>query len=173
MESLKRFFNSVSDVLYKFLSVYTVISLTLLFVLIVLQVILRYVFHAPLFGIEEAEIFPILWIYAFGGCLSSFENTHIECGVAGVIVKNPTAIKIIQRIKYIITFGLSLYACSMLFPHFTYILKVRKTTVSMGLPTLFCDGAILIGLIIMSFMALRDLVNDIVPDKKTEEGGIE
>ena len=43
----------------------------------------------------------------------------------------------------------------------------------MGLPTLFCDGAILIGLIIMSFMALRDLVNDIVPDKKTEEGGIE
>ena len=49
--------------------------------LVFIQVILRYVLHHPLMGIEEMLLFPTIWLYFLGGAIASRERNHIECRV--------------------------------------------------------------------------------------------
>lgn len=45
--------------------------------LVFIQVLLRYVFKAPLMGIEELLLFPSIWLYMVGGANASFKKrTH-------------------------------------------------------------------------------------------------
>lgn len=169
MRALKHFFETISKFINIFATWYAFISILILLGLIIAQVILRYFLHMPLFGIEEMEIYPILWIYAFGGVIASFDKRHIECGVAGVIVKNETVIKYIERVKCFATLLLAIGAVYWMYPHFTYIFKVTKTTTTMGLPTRFCDGSIMVGLVLMLVIAIRDLIQSFIPE---DEGGI-
>ena len=60
--------------------------------LIVYQVILRYVFKAPLMGIEELLIFPTIWLYMLGGANASQQRNHIECGILTLYMNGRTMI---------------------------------------------------------------------------------
>ena len=57
--------------------------------IMLVQVILRYVFKAPLMGTEELLQFPTIWMYMLGAAMASITRTHIECGVLAVYVKSP------------------------------------------------------------------------------------
>lgn len=63
------------------------ILLIIIPVLVTLQVLLRYVFHAPLMGIEEILLFPAIWLYFLGGSSASKERNHIDCGVLVLYIK--------------------------------------------------------------------------------------
>ena len=161
MDKILLLFNRALDVLYKILTWICFVSLVLICSMVVLQVILRYVFHAPLFGIEELEIFPIMWIYIFGAGMASYEKKHISCGVAGVLVKNKKAVKIIDTIMISVSLIIATYICIKMYPHFAYILRIWKRTSTLNVPVFFCDGAIFIGVVIMILFTVRDFLTEI------------
>jgi len=162
----ERFFKGL-DYLSTFVSVF---SLLLLVAMIMLQIILRYVFKAPLFGIEESEVFPMLWIYCAGALVAAHDKTHISCGLAGVIFKDPKKLAVADCVKDFLAFALSFVAFYIVYPHFTYILRVHKTTISLHLPTVYCECAFCIAMVIMILYSLRDFIKSIWVLKEVKTG---
>ena len=77
----------IFKIMYKIQTIFTSISLFSLAIMIFVQVLIRYLFKSPLFGLEEAETFLMIWVYFIGGAMASYEKTHIQCGIASVVTK--------------------------------------------------------------------------------------
>lgn len=76
-----------------------------------IQIILRYVFSSPLFGLEEISILVVSWFYFLGAAYSIHHGSSIKVDILDLIVKN---IKI-KKICNIISFILSFIAAGILF----------------------------------------------------------
>ena len=76
-----RLINSfVEEKAYKIQGVLLFIILLGIAILVFIQVILRYVLHHPLMGIEELLLFPTIWLYVLGSANASVEPvsyTHL------------------------------------------------------------------------------------------------
>ena len=84
IDSILSFIMSSSTWKYKMLSrlqstnEFVVIVLTVAVALLVfIQVILRYVFKAPLMRIEELLLFPTIWLYMIGGVVASMKGVVV------------------------------------------------------------------------------------------------
>lgn len=170
MSSAKKFLHGFFKALDYFSTFVSIFSLILLIAMIMLQIILRYVFKSPLFGIEESEVFPMLWLYCGGAMIASNDRTHISCGLAGVIFKDQRRLAIADCVKDFITFILSFVGLYIIYPHFTYINSVHKTTVSLNLPTLYCECAFMVALTIMVLYTLRDFIKSLEALKMQKRG---
>lgn len=53
-----------------------------------LQVLLRYVFSAPLFGIEEVSVLVVSWFYFIGCAYSVYTESDIKVDILFLLVKN-------------------------------------------------------------------------------------
>ena len=125
--------------------------------LVFIQVILRYVLHHPLMGIEELLLFPTIWLYFVGGAIASRERTHIECRVVMMYLKGPVA----QHIGNIVKASVSLLVCAWLtywaYEYFRYSLRVWKESGTLFIPLVFAESAMFFGLLLMSLYTLVEL----------------
>jgi len=84
-------------------------------VAIFIQVLLRYIFHAPLFGLEEICIMVVAWFYFIGSAYSVHTESFIKADILLLIIKNTRTIKVINIVSYILTITgtslLSFYGC--------------------------------------------------------------
>ena len=76
-------------------------------VLVFIEVMLRYVFESPLFGIEEMIVFIAMWLYFLGASLGAYDRTHIKADVIYVWVKTPRSMAVVATINSIVTVILS------------------------------------------------------------------
>jgi len=53
-----------------------------------IQILLRYVFHAPLFGLEEISLLIVGWFYFIGSAYSVHTESYIKADILPLIVKN-------------------------------------------------------------------------------------
>jgi len=67
-----------------------VIFTTGFFILLVMfiQVLLRYIFLSPLFGLEEIALLIISWFYFFGAAYSVRNESYIQANIISLIVKS-------------------------------------------------------------------------------------
>lgn len=56
---------------------------------IFIQVILRYIFNAPLFGLEEISLLIVSWFYFIGAAYSVHNESYIKADILSLIVKSP------------------------------------------------------------------------------------
>lgn len=137
----------------------SVILAVCVLLIVATQVLLRYVFKAPLMGIEEALIFPTIWLYMFGGANASQERNHIECGILTLYIKKPLSIikfNVIRSTLSVIVGGWLLYWAYWLL---TYSLKALKTSDLLYIPMIIMESAPFIGLLLMLLYAVYDLRN--------------
>ncbi len=168
MAAIRKIFNW----LYKIQTVFAVFSLSILCTMIIIQVFLRYVMNSPLFGIEEMELFPIIWVYLFGGSMASYEKTHIQCGIVGVFCKNEKIIYIFALIRDVVCFIISCVLCYWVYGYFAYCLGIRKLSGVLHLPLIYAQGAVFVCLVIMAVFALRDIIETILSRRKTYGGDV-
>ncbi|MBA1335744.1 MAG: hypothetical protein HPY66_1371 [Firmicutes bacterium] len=126
--------------------------------LVVFQVILRYVFKAPLMGIEEMLLFPIIWLYMLGGANASQQRNHIECGVLTVYIKRPRTMMLFKIVKGLISLIVSLWLSYWAYWFFVYSLTRWKLSDLLYIPMFFGESAMFIGLILMLVYAVIELV---------------
>lgn len=127
-------------------------------VLTVLQVVLRYVFKAPLLGIEELMSFPIIWFYMIGGANASAESGHIECGLLESGKQSQKTKMILKFVKQLFSVAISLVLTYWCYSLFSYSLKVWKLSAILEIPMFFAESAPFIGLLLMSIFGVRDLI---------------
>ena len=145
--------------------------------LIVYQVILRYVLRLPLMGIEELLSFPIIWLYMMGGSVASEQRNHIECGILTLYIKKDLTMRVFKCFKSLFSIIVCCWLTRWAFWFFTYSLKMWKVSDMLKIPMFLGESVLFIGLVFMlffTFLELVDHVRDLVAYFKAPraEGGI-
>ncbi|MFO8063855.1 MAG: TRAP transporter small permease [Spirochaetota bacterium] len=128
-------------------------------VLVVIQVLLRYVLQMPLMGIEEIMLFPIIWLYLLGGSVASYERDHIQAGILALYIKKPRSLAIFYFIRTIISTVISLWLTYWAFEYFMYAMRIWKLSNLLYLPLFFGEAAMFVGLLLMTFFTIVELID--------------
>lgn len=155
--------NTVKKILDRLISVQNLVSIVLMSiipVLVVIQVLLRYVFRAPLMGIEEIMLFPTIWLYMLGGAMASQKRNHISCGILTLYIKRDLSMRIFNIVKSFISLSVSLWLTYWAYWYFLYSFKTWKFSDLVSIPMFFGESAIFIGLLLMTLYAASDLFQD-------------
>lgn len=135
------------------------VLLTVIPVLVVIQVILRYVLQMPLMGIEEIMLFPTIWLYMLGGGVASYERDHIQAGILALYIKNERRLAIFFFVRTVVSFIISVWLTYWAFKYFLYSMRVWKLSNLLYLPLFFGESAMFIGLLFMTFFTFVELID--------------
>jgi TRAP-type C4-dicarboxylate transport system permease small subunit len=124
-------------------------------VLVFVQVLLRYVFKAPLMGIEEMLLFPTVWLYMIGAANASIQRTQIVCRVLEVFVKNRLkSIYLIRTAASFLSFGVALWLDYWAYDYLKYALRVPRVSSSLYIPLIYAEIALFIAMILITLYTL-------------------
>lgn len=127
--------------------------------LVFAQVLLRYVFNAPLMGIEEILLFPAIWLYFLGGSSASRARNHIDCGVLVLYIKKEKSLALFKVARMAISVVVGAWASWWAFWFFQYSLTKWKVSDLLYVPMFFGESAIFIGLVLMVFFSVVELLD--------------
>jgi TRAP-type transport system small permease protein len=127
--------------------------------LVVMQVILRYVLKMPLMGIEEIMLFPTIWLYMLGGGIASRERDHIQAGILTLYIKSERTMKIFFFVRTVVAFLVSCWLTYWAFRYFGYSLRIWKLSPLLYLPLFFGESAMFIGLLSMTYFTFVELLD--------------
>lgn len=125
------------------------------------QVVTRYVFHAPMRGLEDILLYPVLWSYIVGSINASREDTQIRANVLEVFLKSETAKKVQLIIADIITLLIGLWLAYWAWDFVEYSLRVQKESPTLYIPTIYADVALFIGLVLMCIFDVVNIIKGI------------
>lgn len=137
------------------------------------QVVMRYIMELPVMGLEELLVYPTLWLYFLGSVNASREDTQIKANVLDVFLKTKKAklkVRVIADFMSVIVSGWLTYWA---WDYFRYALRVWKESPTLYIPTFYAECAVFIGLVFMTFFALKYLAKhcrELFSGKSTEQG---
>lgn len=145
--------------------------------LTVYQVILRYVFKAPLMGIEELLLFPVIWLYVIGGMNASQQRSHIECGILTLYMKKEGTIRIFNVFRSLFSAIIGIWLTYWAYGFFVYSLDKWKLSDLLYIPMFFGESALFIGFLVMTLYTVFELCNEtnncVKHFKNGSKGGVE
>jgi len=123
------------------------------------EVMLRYVFHKPLMGIEEIIPLGAMWLYFIGASYGSYKRTHIKAEVVEVIVKKPRPVSIARVVASFVSFGVALYLCKWGLDFFIFGVTAGQLSATLFIPMVYSQSAVFFGMILMTFYFLIELID--------------
>lgn len=138
------------------------------------QVIMRYILEIPVMGLEELLVYPTLWLYFLGSVNASREDTQIKANVLDIFMKTERARLTVRVVADLMSVIVSCWLTYWAWDYFRYALRVWKESPTLYVPTFFAECALFIGLVLMTFFALKYLVlhcRQLFAAKQSEEEG--
>ena len=154
-------------------TVLIVIGGSLITLTVVLQVLLRYVFKAPLFGLEEFSRLIAVWVYFLGAIFGIKQDSHVQGDVAGLLFNTARSRSIIK----IITWGLSLLLCVLFLYHSAkyniWLYGTGEKTTGLWWPRIISVGSMLFGALFMTIYSIANFIKYLqrAITQSTEMGG--
>lgn len=125
------------------------------------QVFTRYVLQSPVMGLEEATVFPSLWLYMMGAANASRENSQIRANVLEIFIKSERG----HARLGILTEIVSLIVCGWLirwaWDFARYSWRTWRESATLYWPTFYADVALILGLSLVFLFTLRTLWNHV------------
>ena len=159
MKQWRLLINGIERIAYKTQGVLLFIILSSIATLVFIQVILRYVLHHPLMGIEELLLFPTIWLYFLGSANASVERTQIKAQVIDIFLKTPLMLKFSRIVMGIISLGIDCWLIYWAFQYFKYSIRVHKLSATLYIPLVFAESAMFIGFLLMGIYALFETID--------------
>ena len=113
-------------------------------ILVFIQVILRYVLHYSLMGIEELLLFPAIWLYFLGNANAALERNQIKAPVIDVFLKSPKTIKIFKILITVTSFIINFWLTYWAYQYFQYSVRVHKISAILYIPLVYAESAVFI-----------------------------
>lgn len=114
--------------------------LALCFTLLVfVQVILRYLFHHPLMGIEELVLFPCIWLYFLGSAYASWRRAQIKAQVLDLFLKGRRSVEGTKIVTGVIVIGLCGWLTYWAYDFFVYAISVAKLSPTLYIPLVYAE----------------------------------
>lgn len=132
---------------------------SLIAITVFLQVLLRYVFMSPLFGLEEFSRLVAVWVYFIGAIYGTREESHVFGDVARMIFKKPRASAILG---FVASF-FSLITC-IIFTIYSYnytiwLYETGEKTTGLWWPRVISVSSMLFGAVFMMAYLLVKTIN--------------
>jgi len=125
---------------------------------VVLQVMLRYIFKSPLFGLEEFSRLIAVWVYFFGAIFGTKLDSHVQGDVAGRLFNTPNSRSMIKTI----TWGLSLLLCLLFLYHSAkysvWLYGTGERTTGLWWPRIMSVGSMFFGAIFMTLYSIANFL---------------
>jgi TRAP-type C4-dicarboxylate transport system permease small subunit len=157
---MKKFFLFIWNGLVHLQRWFLIIAGCLITVLVFIEVLLRYVFESPLFGIEELIVFIAMWLYFIGAALGAHDRTHIKADVIHVWVKSARGMAIIHTINSAVTVTLSAIMVSWCYDYFIFSLRKGGESPALRIPLIIPQSGVFVGAILMTLYFAVELVDN-------------
>lgn len=131
-------------------------------ILIFIEVMLRYVFGSPLFGVEEMVTLIAMWLYFLGASYGAYERSHIKAELVHLWFKEPKSLARVNSFSSLITVALSLIMVSWSYPYFVWGIQKGETSQALLLPMVISQSAVFFGAIFMSIYFIAELVDNVL-----------
>ena len=154
--------NNLGENLYKIQGVILFVLLLGIAILVFVQVILRYVLHHPLMGIEELLLFPTIWLFMLGSANASLERTQIKAQVIDIFLKSPIGIKISRIIMGVISLIINCWLTYWAYKYFLYCIRVHKLSATLYIPLIYAESAVFLGFFLMCIYIFVETIDYII-----------
>ncbi len=158
MQQLSLFRRSVYW-LDKIIGVFILLNLLALSVLVFVQVLLRYVFRAPLMGIEELCYFPSTWLYLFAAVYASSEKTQLYARVLEIFIKDRKKVYLLRAFAAVVTTPILMWLTYWGYDLLKYSLRVEKETDTLFIRWTLAEGAVFVCFALMLFYTIVEIVD--------------
>lgn len=140
-------------------------SLTFLIALVAgmefLQVIMRYLLHAPVMWLDETLVFPAIWMYFLGCANASRENTQIVAKVLDIFLTKESHKAALDGLASICSTVVSVWLTYWAWEYFMYATKAWKLTPNLFFPLSLAEYAFFFGMLLVTFYTAYQVVKDI------------
>ena len=123
---------------------------------ICLQSILRYVFKAPLLGLEEFAILTVLWLWFFGAVYATSVGFHIT---GGLPIKRKPVRQIMEVAYSSLGLILTLIFSYLLLQYCIFCIKEGAASIALRIPLIYCYGGTLLALVLVAVYLVREAVS--------------
>ena len=155
-EKLKKICSHIDTFFDQSGTILIVIGGVLVTLTVVLQVVLRYIFKAPLFGLEELSRLIAVWVYFLGAIFGIKQDSHVQGDVAGLLFNTRRSRSVIKTI----TWCLSLLLCLLFLYHSgkysAWLYGTGERTTGLWWPRIISVGSMFFG---ATFMTVYSIVN--------------
>ncbi len=125
---------------------------------VVLQVILRYLFKVPLFGLEEFSRLVAVWVYFIGAIFGTKFDSHVQGDVAGRLFTSPRAKAVVKTIAWC----LSLLVCALFLYHSAkysvWLYGTGERTTGLWWPRIYSVGSMFFGAVFMTLYSVANVI---------------
>ncbi len=173
-KTINQIFTTADTFIDKSASALIILGGTLVTLTVVLQVLLRYVFKVPLFGLEEFSRLIAVWVYFLGAIFGTKWDAHVQGDVAGRIFSTDRSKAIVKVIAWV----LSLFVCILFLYHSAkYCIWLHGTgerTTGLWWPRIYSVGSMLFGAFFMTIYSIANVVKflgAVINGAKTTPGG--
>jgi len=158
MKTLQKAFAPIDRAITHVFSFLIVLGGTLMTLTVVIQVLLRYVFKQPLFGLEEFSRLVAIWLYFLGAVFSTKTDNHVQGDVANKYITGERARIVLRTIVWVIC----LVTCILFLYHSgTYswwIFGTGERTTGLWWPRIISVGSMFFGAFFMTIYSLANVI---------------
>jgi len=153
-----RYLFNIKDIIYNIQNTLLFLMLLAVAVLQFGEVILRYILHTSLMGIEEILIFPTIWLFFLGSANASLEHTQINAKVIELFLKPPKMIKIYKIIVAVLCFIIDCWMTYWAYKYFQYSIRIHRLSGFFYIPLVYAEVAVFIGLLLMGIYTFLEII---------------
>ena len=139
-------------------SILIVIGGALIALTVVLQVLLRYVFKAPLFGLEELSRLIAVWVYFLGAIFGTKLDSHVQGDVVERLFNTVRGRAFVKTA----TWFLSLIVCLLFLYHSTkycfWLYGTGERTTGLWWPRITSVGSMFFGAVFMTVYSIANVL---------------
>jgi TRAP-type C4-dicarboxylate transport system permease small subunit len=123
------------------------------------QVFTRYVLQTPVMGLEEATMFPSLWLFMLGAANASRENSQIRANVLEIFIKTEAGHARLGVVTEIVSLAVSTWLAWWAWDFTRYSWRTWRESATLYWPTFWADIALFTGLALVIAFTLRTLID--------------
>lgn len=125
------------------------------------QVFTRYVLQTPVMGLEEATMYPSLWLFMLGAANASRENSQIRANVLEIFIKTDAGHARLGILTEIVSLLVSAWLAWWAWDFTRYSWRTWRESATLYWPTFWADIALFVGLVLVIAFTVRTLVGHI------------
>lgn len=139
-------------------AIMVVTSITIV-VLVMVQVVLRYVFKHPIMGVEEMATLVGFWMYFIGAAYGSRERSHIKADLLNVMVKDMKKLAFVKSLVTLFTLVMAAIMTNWTWNYVLWSLATFERSPSLRIPMIYSQVALFVAALLMTLYTFVEFVD--------------
>ncbi|MGN0721351.1 MAG: TRAP transporter small permease [Anaerovoracaceae bacterium] len=145
----------------------------LVFIVLIVSVVIRYVFKSDLYGIEEIIAIVAMWMYMLSASYASYEGSHIKADILDTYVKNQKILALDHLVVEIISALVLGVFCIWGVEYAQWTISSGNLSPYWKFPLCISQVSLSVGLILMEFYSIYHCAKKFQEFKQIVAGGEE